>query len=140
MINKYNRLIYKKDIIKLLKFLNDRLISRLVDTRKITLIIDKIEFIFSSNKLIYSNIRKRINMRRSIKLYAISFKQNNTAWTELLICRKRTFLKRYKKVRQRYKFEQRIISCFEISVLNSITTDFLQSICIIICTFKSLEK
>ena len=62
-MNKHDRLIYKKKTINLLKLLNDQLISRLADEKKIMLIIDKFEFIFSDNKLIFSNICKRIDAK-----------------------------------------------------------------------------
>ena len=78
-INKHDRFIYKKNAIDLSKFLNDRLISQSIDAKKITFVIDKFELIFSSNELIYFNIRKRTNIKRSARFYAILFKQNNTS-------------------------------------------------------------
>ena len=88
-INKHDRLTYKKDTINLSKFLNNQLIFRLIDVKKITLVINKFKFIFSSNEFTYFNIRKRTSVKRSARFYVISFKQNNITRIELLICRKK---------------------------------------------------
>lgn len=98
-MSKYDRLIYKKNAMNLSKLLNDRLISRSINEKKITFIINKFELIFSSNELTYSSIRKRTSARRIARSCAVSSRQNKTTRTRLLTCRKRTFLKMCKNVR-----------------------------------------
>lgn len=137
-MGRHGRLIYKKGIIDLLKFLDNRLVPRSANAGETTLVTNKLGLIFSNNRLIYPNIRKKTSMGRNAGPYAVPSRQNNTKRTRLLTCRKKTFLETYRKVKQGHRFGQRIISCPEVSVLDSIITGFLQSIYVIIRTPKSL--